>query len=405
MLSLCFGAVARLAGTWAWEGGRHRGDSSGTWGSGRWSGREQGLGWRVRTPSLCPQHAAVREGSTLESPCGFRGPRGALRGPHLAQTSLSQAQGSRGASGKRVGPAASGEAWGSEGRKEQTCAYQGAGCAPAPESLWRAPHTHPPPASFLWTQWQGEGAWECHVTPRATAGISAERAAACGAGGQVLAGRALVGAMVGTGADLRAGTPSPAGPQRRLSEVPITTPLSRSLGDQLLMSGRSLTHRAGCFSVAVASPLAAQRAGPAMCGARAPGSASATQKGPIPPGDQEDGLWPRQDKGVGCPRPRGNTEPPQWPWPWQLWEGRGEALPTALASSDHGRLTPLGALPRGIRWQQLCGAQAQTRQRPPQRPWPRVRPCAKPSVRQEVQPEGKPLTGSMAAIPPPHVRP
>lgn len=216
MLSPCLGAVAPLAGTWAWEGGRHR------WGQfrdlGVWPVVGEGAGpgpdgaderWRVRTPCLCPRRA-VREGGTLESPYGFRGLRGALWGPDLTQTPLSRAQGSRGASGKRVGPVASREAWGSEGRKEQTCAYQGAGSETAGclcTAVPRPPHA-PPPASFLWTQWQGEGARECHVTPRAAPGISAETAAACGAGGQVQAGRALVGTMVGTEPDLGTGTPS-----------------------------------------------------------------------------------------------------------------------------------------------------------------------------------------------------
>lgn len=129
-----------------------------------------------------------------------------------------------------------------------------------------------------------------------------------------------------------------------------------------------------------------------MCGARAPGSASAAQKGPTPPGDQEDGLWSRQDEAAGCPRPRNL---PSGRGRGGCGRGPGRCCPRHWPALATG-ISPRWARPRGIRWQQLR-AQAQMPQRPPQRPWPRGRPCPKPSVGQGAQPEGKPLTGSMAA--------
>lgn len=192
------------------------------------------------------------------------------------------------------------------------------------------------------------------------------------------------------------------------------------------MSGPTTrSQSAGCFSAAVARPLAPRRAGPATCGAqpgaRAPRDLSLLcqrrQRGPFLPGDQEDGLWPRQDVGVGCPRPRARkprgTSPEAVAAVGGAWGG---------AAHGAGQLWPRASHPAGHASSWLRGgggsagrgapkARAQTWQLPPQCPWPSVRPCASPASGRETlrgarpSAEEKPLPGSVAAIPASPTRP
>lgn len=123
------------------------------------------------------------------------------------------------------------------------------------------------------------------------------------------------------------------------------------------MSGPTTrSQSAGCFSAAVARPLAPGEQGPQRVGSsQGPGprvtcpcSASAARGAPsfqatrrMACGPGRTWAWAARGRGH-----ESRAEPPRWPW--QLWEGLGEALPTALASSGHGRLTRLGTLPRGF---------------------------------------------------------